>query len=508
MKSYTKIFTACVLALSLSSCNGWLDITPQGLTTEKNLFEDYDGYRSALNGIYQQMASADLYGRELSWGFMSALSQYYDFGSMDNTQLYTYTEKMDYENKEVLDYMEGIWQTAYNTVANCNVLISHIEEADPQMFPYVDSGEKGMIHGEALAARALMHFEVLRLFAPAPVVDRTSKSIPYSTTYPDKVPTRYTTGEVLEKIVADLQAALPLLEQNDRNLSALQTASNRFAANDSRGLFFGYRGTRLHYWAVKALLARVYMYAGDYANALTTAKEVYDTCKEWFPLTDYTTANGVSGAIKFYDDIIFASYDQYLVDNYDDVMLANQSAAANFMLALRSPQNRFTGQTTYDIRYKFGINRPDEEEQENVYASCKYVKYSRTGGDIESASNDTQGALIPVIRMSEIMMIIAECQARGESGQGDGVISEAVSTLNAVLQARSRNRYKVSASTFDEFMKELEDEMWKENIGEGQYFFYLKRINSPTLVTAASQTIQMNGKYVFDIPDSETNLLQ
>ena len=36
--------------------------------------------------------------------------------------------------------------------------------------------------------RALEHFELLRLFAAAPVVDLTAKAIPYSTTYPDKVP--------------------------------------------------------------------------------------------------------------------------------------------------------------------------------------------------------------------------------------------------------------------------------------------------------------------------------
>lgn len=60
---------------------------------------------------------------------MSALSQYYDFGSMEISQLYAYTEKMDYGNKEVLDYLENIWQTSYNTIANCNALISHVEKA-------------------------------------------------------------------------------------------------------------------------------------------------------------------------------------------------------------------------------------------------------------------------------------------------------------------------------------------------------------------------------------------
>ena len=119
--------------------------------------------------------------------------------------------------------------------------------------------------------------------------------------------------------------------------------------------------------------------------------------------------------------------------------------------------------------------------------------------------NHTQGALIPVIRMSEIIMIMAECKARGASGQGDGDISAAVSDLNLVHKVRCSGRKTVSASNYTEFMEKLDLEMWKENIGEGQYFFFLKRLNSPTLVST-TQTIQMAGKYVFDIPDSETNL--
>lgn len=41
-----------------------------------------------------------------------------------------------------------------------------------------------MIKGEALAARALMHFDLLRLFAPALVSNPTSIYIPYVTEFP------------------------------------------------------------------------------------------------------------------------------------------------------------------------------------------------------------------------------------------------------------------------------------------------------------------------------------
>ena len=80
MKTIFNILLSGSALLLSASCSKWLDVMPQGMTTEENLFSDYSGYRSALNGIYQQMSSASLYGRELSWGFTSALAKYLDFG--------------------------------------------------------------------------------------------------------------------------------------------------------------------------------------------------------------------------------------------------------------------------------------------------------------------------------------------------------------------------------------------------------------------------------------------
>ena len=104
--------------------------------------------------------------------------------------------------------------------------------------------------------------------------------------------------------------------------------------------------------------------------------------------------------------------------------------------------------------------------------------------------------------MSEVILIMAECKARGTA---EGTVADAVSDLSTLVYKKRVRTGSVSASDFDTFMSKLELEVWKENIGEGQYFFYLKRINSPTLVST-TQTIQMADKYVFPIPDSETTL--
>ena len=54
-----KLFIALSILLGLSSCN-WLDLEPTDTTTETDLFKTGDGYRIALNGIYQQMSETDL----------------------------------------------------------------------------------------------------------------------------------------------------------------------------------------------------------------------------------------------------------------------------------------------------------------------------------------------------------------------------------------------------------------------------------------------------------------
>ena len=62
MKIY-KFFVGMSLLCGLSSCGDWLDIEPTDTTTETDLFATGDGYRVALNGIYEQMAERVFTGR-------------------------------------------------------------------------------------------------------------------------------------------------------------------------------------------------------------------------------------------------------------------------------------------------------------------------------------------------------------------------------------------------------------------------------------------------------------
>ena len=72
MKKYAMILVA--ISMSFVSCEKWLDLQQEGEITASQLYGKGEGYRTALNGLYQAMGRPDLYGRESSFGYGSHCS--------------------------------------------------------------------------------------------------------------------------------------------------------------------------------------------------------------------------------------------------------------------------------------------------------------------------------------------------------------------------------------------------------------------------------------------------
>ena len=277
MKTYKNILLSILLLLSFSSCSDWFEVQPENEIAKEDLFATYDGYRTALNGIYRNLSDASLYGNNLSFGFISLLGQNYDvpayilpYDVSGNIMNY------EYDNANLKSITQAIWEKAFNTVANCNVLIQNAESRGNDFF---DEGEneKNVILGEAKGLRAFIHFDMLRLFAPAPVTGDDAAYLPYVSSYLTSHPEHLPTSVVLDSIINDLQQAQRLLADNDtlKNVKMMQSVNYRFEGNYNGGGFFAYRGTRMNYVAATALLARVHQYKGDKATAYKYACEAY-----------------------------------------------------------------------------------------------------------------------------------------------------------------------------------------------------------------------------------------
>ena len=497
MKLY-RIILPIFMAGVMSGCGKWLDVIPEDNTTEDLLFSDYGGYHSALNGIYQTMASPELYGQNLTWGYLSALSQYYDNYNIGNTMPFSYTEQYDYASDEVKAFGEEIWRQGYFVIANCNNLLQHLAEADPEMFPNNYMGEMDMLKGEALAARALMHFDLLRLFAEAPAVNMDGMAIPYSKTYPDMFPQRLTTGQVLDNVLADFREAASLLQPIDSTSIWMVGAYNRYSANNSdAGLFFKARGFRLNYVAVRSLMARVYAYAGDMKSAYDCAAGIFKTFKEEESSYSYSTfsSSAQSDAIrhhKMIDGMLVSFYSATLVNDYLATGATGNSETNPFRL--KNLDYIFADADDYR-NYNDEGNKLIYLISNEYLGSLKYIE--RTGG---SNTYESENCLLPVMRLSELALIMAEYLVSQNN------IADAVSILNELRQARGcQLRTLQPTATAEEINEEIRMESWRENVAEGQYFFFCKRKNLPTIMDDGV-IIQMEGKYTMQIPDSETSM--
>ena len=57
-----------LLLLSFYSCESWLNVTPSDRLSEEMLFNDREGFVKALNGVYIELNTNELYGRNLTAG--------------------------------------------------------------------------------------------------------------------------------------------------------------------------------------------------------------------------------------------------------------------------------------------------------------------------------------------------------------------------------------------------------------------------------------------------------
>ena len=150
-----------------------------------------------------------------------------------------------------------------------------------------------MILGEMYGVRALVHFDLFRLFCPAPVTQSIRDSaIPYVTRYPDLQPSYQNAPAFMDSVIVDMTRAQSLLAVVDTVFNRRQNTSiYSRVRSDGRGLvdapddFFLYRATRMNYFAANALLARMYLYNGDEENAYKNACLAYDFHLRWFRWT-------------------------------------------------------------------------------------------------------------------------------------------------------------------------------------------------------------------------------
>ena len=237
--------TALLAMTTLAACD-FLDIDTPGIVNRDKMFENEQGFIDAMNGVYASMADADLYGEQLSFGFVDEIAQLYYNDYEANETTLTKTFDLRYRDEDVRPQIDAIWSKAYNTIASANSVLDNISGHDFAILP--------RIRGEALTVRAFLHFDLLRLFAPN--IERgDEQAIPYVEHFSISPVERSTVREVYERIVADLTEAYGLLR--DAQPASGRTPEELYVSQ----------------YAAAALLARVCNWGGDHETAERYALE-------------------------------------------------------------------------------------------------------------------------------------------------------------------------------------------------------------------------------------------
>ena len=493
------LLASAFLAFGTTSCK-WLDIQPADTMGENDLFSKGDGYRTALNGIYLKLSSTSLYGRELSYGMTEALAHTHEWNSAYKNNLdYKDVASYTYTTNGVKSIISGIWSTAYNAIANCNNILDKIGNEPAGKFKGGEA-ERNLIQGEALAIRAFCHYLILVYFAPTPDLykpDEEGKlpvALPYYDKFSKDIADYLEIPAFIDRIIADYIAAQELVAGYDLadNLNQYRlTTKYRFSGKtyssaypQTDDIFFAFRGYRMNYYAITALLARVYNYAGNHEEAARAARIVIDATSPGGKLFTFTSTEDAQADYKLSSDLIFGVSKSTLMDDY------NRFRSTGTTLQLNAMYSMLISSSTSDYRWSTLVKK--NTAGNNVCA--RYTTPSMSG-DLTTATQD----IIPVIRLSEMYYILAEKAA------DDALWDRAADYIETVQVGRSapENQLAGKIGNTETFRSELLNDVRLEFVEEGQIFLYCKKLNVAPNAWDTSDSFRETWWY-FPMPENET----
>ncbi len=442
---------AALIIVSLTGCKKWLDTDAPLQVDENTVLSNEQGFKEVLNGVYLQMGGKTVYGRDMTFGLMSVLGRSYDTTiSPAIANLYYQGARYNFQDPEVKTTFKDIWNNLYVSIANLNNLLDNVE-----IRRNVFTGNNyNTTKGEALGLRAFLHFDLLRMFAPSPAAAGLNlPAIPYVSKISPYAAPVLTTGAFIDSCIADLKTAESLLSQTDMTTS------------------------RFTHWGVKGLLARIYLYKGDLTNAQSYALSVINSNK--FPMI-----TAVNSDWMITKEHVFSLYSSFNISAEYYKSVLNTTPPLGFTTQNQTALYVTGGGATSDFRRAF-LDPTTGVALGNTIMPRKCY-----------ATNTNLSNVLPMIRVTEMYYIAAECATAALDSL------KATDLLDSVRVHRGLPRYTLAALKRDSLNIEIRKEYQKEFLSEGQMFYFYKRKNLPfTSLPFTKVPVVADASYVFIKPE-------
>ena len=245
MKSYNTtnlsiFFTPlCIVWLIFSSCKKFVEVPlPVNQPATATIFSDDQTATSAINGLYSSMMIQNLSVMNAGLTLYPALSADELLNTSPDAGISAFTNNALNGSNAIAD--ASFWKKTYNLIYHANAILKGLDNSSA-----LSESTKNQLTGEAKFVRAFCYFYLINLFGDVPYITGTDYEV-------NAVIPRTGTVEVYDKIVTDLLAAKELMNSDYPSPEKL----------------------RPNKWVAAALLARIYLYENNWAEAEAASTEV------------------------------------------------------------------------------------------------------------------------------------------------------------------------------------------------------------------------------------------
>ena len=434
----------------LHSCTKLVQIDPpaQSITTTET-FQDSANSESAIAGIYYSLFSNNSIGAFGS-GFLTiyagcSADELIPFVGGNNDQYYYENNLLQAGSTDVVG--TPFWNPAYQSIYQANACIDGLQASTG-----VSATVKTELTGEAKFLRAYCYFYLVNLFGDVPYIT----SIDFQTT---SLAARMPKAQIYQNIINDLTDA-----QSSLRSDYSHSGSERVRANK---------------WAATALLARAYLYTGDWTDAATQATAVINNAS----LYSLDTLNGIFFKNSS-EAILQASVASNLQPLYNIV-----SEGFNIL-----PLFPFLGPRYYMSPQLLASFEPGDMRKlawvdSGTYSGTKYYyPYKYKLGFSQIVPNTPALQYYMILRLGEQYLIRAEAEANGANGGTNAALND----LNTI-RTRAGLTNLSNSLTLPETMEAIAHERQIELFAEwGHRWLDLKRTGQVDSVMTIV-TPQQNG---------------
>ncbi len=455
------VFTVCLFYLSCSK----LEEHPQSFITQNAYYTNEKQAVAGVNGIYSILTSPGCYG--YFYRLAELPTDQGETGGLFQPSEPTTSSLNNFTFNSSNSTFEDFWQDHYIGINDANLAIAKIPGIS------MDATEQKRLIAEARFLRALLYFNLVRLFG----------DVPMPTTYTNSTENldlaRTSTTEVYKLIESDLTSAIPDLPTS-------------YSATDIG------RATK---GAALTLLGKVYLTLKDWQDAKSTLKSVIDL-NQYSLFPNYSDLWQLSN--KNGQEFIFSvQYQAGVINSAYSTEFAPRSSGiqAGQSYGEVAPTPTFLKlYASNDTRLSF-FKDSYPKYQSSVIVNFGHpfcFKYF----DLDEGGNSGQN--YPVLRFADVLLMYAEAENEID-GVGDGSMYSSIWGLNQI-RVRAGQPAKTSTDfTQSSLRNEIWDERSRELCFEGHRWFDLVRTNTLIQAAAAAGKTATQKNLVCPIPQPEIN---